>query len=589
MDGDVKTIGDLRIVIDASTEKFSGNIASARQLIQQFAGDSEGALGKFDKALLGTGQTIEAIRNNIDVFVGRVNPMIATVVTGYNTLMSLGNKLGLGEDMQAIDTAFKELFVSVGVLGPEALSEVSRSAEDAQQKLAMLSQAGEGAIAGVQGSGVRIVSGIADTIRVISTSVQLMLGRVAEMTNDQLVAAMKALENQIKEAEETGKVSFQNMEAFGTSFGEVITADAQNVDELRNKLKGLKDELERRANDQTPADMTKYIDGLQRANEELKLRTDMLGKEKSVAEEYYAVERARLEAKRQGRKISAEDLETIEAEAAFKREQIELEDLHAQKLKAIEDAKRRAAEIDRYIAGQERGIDNINAAMETEIAQIERKIAAMQQGTEVSAATLFVEKQLQAARRANIDLSDADIAGINAAGEAYGRLAEIAKSTQMQIQLVREANQAVSNAISNEFSQWTRGAEFDVKRMVASMLAEMAKLTLQRQVLAPLFGGSGADGGGIFGNLFSGIFGGMRAGGGPVEAGRSYLVGELGPEVVTMGADAQVTPLASGSTFAPVINIDARGATPDAVALLEHRIPGLVLDTLRDARDRGLA
>jgi uncharacterized membrane protein YgcG len=56
-------------------------------------------------------------------------------------------------------------------------------------------------------------------------------------------------------------------------------------------------------------------------------------------------------------------------------------------------------------------------------------------------------------------------------------------------------------------------------------------------------GGSGGGGGGIMGFLgglvsgagsfLSGLFG--RAGGGPVLAGQSYLVGERGPEVLTMG------------------------------------------------------
>lgn len=589
MDGEVKSIGDLKIVIDASTEKFSGNIQGARDLIKQFAGDAEGSLGKFDGILLKTGQSIESVRNNIDAFVMRVNPLIGTLMASYDKFMMLGNKMGLGEDVQQIDNAFRELFYTVGLAGPEALNAVAMSAEDAKDKLNLISQAGDGAIAGIKGSGVRVVSGVADTIRVLSTSIQLLLGRVAEMTNDQLIAAMRALQSQIKEAEETGTVSFQNMEAFGTSFGEVIKVDAKNVEELKNKLKVLNDELERRANDQTPADMTKYIEGLQRANEELKLRTDMLGKEKSEAEEYYALERAKLEAKRQGRKISEEDQETIEAEAAAKRELIELEEAHAQKLKDIAEAKRRAAEFERYVAGQERAIDNINAAMETEISQIERKIAAMQRGQDVSAAEIFIQKQLQAARRANIDLSDEDIAGIEAAGAAYARLSQIAKDTQLQIALVREANQAVAQGIANEFTQWTRGAEIDVKRMTSSILADLARITLQRNVLGPLFGGYGSEGNGLFGNFFSSVFGGMRATGGPVEAGRSYLVGENGPEVVRMGADAQVTPLGGGTTFAPVINVDARGATVDAVAALEARLPNVVLDLMHQARDRGLA
>ena len=67
-------------------------------------------------------------------------------------------------------------------------------------------------------------------------------------------------------------------------------------------------------------------------------------------------------------------------------------------------------------------------------------------------------------------------------------------------------------------------------------------------------------GGGFFGSIFKGIgsiFGGHRAGGGPVLAGHEYVVGENGPERVRFGADGTISPNGSGGG---VINIDARGA-----------------------------
>lgn len=69
-------------------------------------------------------------------------------------------------------------------------------------------------------------------------------------------------------------------------------------------------------------------------------------------------------------------------------------------------------------------------------------------------------------------------------------------------------------------------------------------------------GGSSSGGGGIggfFGGIISGItgffssiFGGGRAGGGPVSAGKAYRVGERGPEVLAMGANGFIHPHASG-------------------------------------------
>ena len=51
--------------------------------------------------------------------------------------------------------------------------------------------------------------------------------------------------------------------------------------------------------------------------------------------------------------------------------------------------------------------------------------------------------------------------------------------------------------------------------------------------MSSLFGGGGG--------LFGGLFGGFRANGGPVEAGKSYVVGERGPEVFTPSSSGQIT------------------------------------------------
>ena len=102
--------------------------------------------------------------------------------------------------------------------------------------------------------------------------------------------------------------------------------------------------------------------------------------------------------------------------------------------------------------------------------------------------------------------------------------------------------------------------------------------------LAGLFGGRATSNGpgGLIGSLF-GAFGGFRAGGGPVQAGKSYIVGERGPEVATFGRSGFVTPntalaprSSGGVTFAPSTTIDARGSN-----MSEAQIKGLL-----DQRDR---
>lgn len=92
-------------------------------------------------------------------------------------------------------------------------------------------------------------------------------------------------------------------------------------------------------------------------------------------------------------------------------------------------------------------------------------------------------------------------------------------------------------------------------------------------VLGDLFGGSTG--------LLGGLFGGARADGGPVSGGKTYLVGERGPELFTPGASGMITPneqlgggggkvdvaisMSDGGYFVPVVqrvagNVVARAA-----------------------------
>lgn len=53
---------------------------------------------------------------------------------------------------------------------------------------------------------------------------------------------------------------------------------------------------------------------------------------------------------------------------------------------------------------------------------------------------------------------------------------------------------------------------------------------------------SGGGGGGLLGGILGGVFGGFRAKGGPVSQGRSYIVGENGPELFTPTSAGNITP-----------------------------------------------
>lgn len=106
--------------------------------------------------------------------------------------------------------------------------------------------------------------------------------------------------------------------------------------------------------------------------------------------------------------------------------------------------------------------------------------------------------------------------------------------------------------------------------MAQFILAELQRMMV-RMLLFRTFMGLGGAIGGNFGSTltnFAGQFGGQRAAGGSVQGGRRYIVGERGPEMITMGGNGYVTP--NNQLGGPTFNVDMRGASLEAVQRLEQ-------------------
>lgn len=88
-----------------------------------------------------------------------------------------------------------------------------------------------------------------------------------------------------------------------------------------------------------------------------------------------------------------------------------------------------------------------------------------------------------------------------------------------------------------------------------SLKRQLVELAIQKAV-------SGI--GDFVGNALGKVFSGKRAKGGPVSSGKSYIVGEKGPEILTMGAKGFITPndkIGGGQTNVINVNVDASGST----------------------------
>ena len=147
----------------------------------------------------------------------------------------------------------------------------------------------------------------------------------------------------------------------------------------------------------------------------------------------------------------------------------------------------------------------------------------------------------------------ADAEKLKEAQEAEKRRAEELKSVYQGI------GDTIASGVTEALQGAVRGTT-SLAEAATNMLNNLADQMLQLATNLLLFGSPGGGltaGGGILGTLFEGAL----ANGGPAMAGKSYLVGEEGPEIFTPGVSGTVTPnhALGGSNI--VVNVDAKGSS----------------------------
>lgn len=121
-----------------------------------------------------------------------------------------------------------------------------------------------------------------------------------------------------------------------------------------------------------------------------------------------------------------------------------------------------------------------------------------------------------------------------------------------------------------------------------TVIKQLARIAITR-LMDPVFSGFGD----FIGSSLSSAFGGFRASGGPVSAGKSYVVGERGPELFIPNTPGTVMP--NGGMGGPTVsigNIDARGSqnpleTESAVYRAVRLAVNESVATMRDLKTRG--
>jgi hypothetical protein len=177
---------------------------------------------------------------------------------------------------------------------------------------------------------------------------------------------------------------------------------------------------------------------------------------------------------------------------------------------------------------------------------------------------------------------------------------KLAEAAEREFAQVREMTNAVASSMERAFTNFMETGKLDFREFARSVMADIARIAFRAAILNTLFGQSG-QGFGALGSLLglpAGIPG--RAAGGPVTAGRPYMVGERGPELFIPRVSGSIAPnhaLAGsgggGVNVSMPITIDARGAYPESIQdirrevdRLEASLPRRIVTTVADARAR---
>ncbi len=132
----------------------------------------------------------------------------------------------------------------------------------------------------------------------------------------------------------------------------------------------------------------------------------------------------------------------------------------------------------------------------------------------------------------------------------------------------------------------------DLKRAALTALADIARSALAQGMGALGLGalGGAGQGGGLLGGLIAGLIGAPgRATGGPVSAGRAYVVGERGPELFVPTSSGRVD---GGFARSPqpaavsiTVNVAASASEPQRLAQSGRQVARAVRRALADLED----
>ncbi|MFC3326204.1 hypothetical protein [Mesorhizobium cantuariense] len=216
----------------------------------------------------------------------------------------------------------------------------------------------------------------------------------------------------------------------------------------------------------------------------------------------------------------------------------------------------------------------------------------------------------------NAQLSPAQVAAIDQVSDAYAKQADELRKAQDMQDLQRDVLKGVFDDLRSalddgklDWQDFGKIAEDVLDKIIDKIENDLVDSILQA-------GSAGGGGGGFLGSILGALTGGggsdpgiisalgLRANGGPVTAGKPYIVGEKRPELFVPNSSGTIVPRVpsfdagvgggqTNVTFAPTINMPnaQQGAGEEVTKALkkfEKEFTPRVLKSLRDAKTTGM-
>lgn len=396
------------------------------------------------------------------------------------------------------------------------------------------------AVLATKGSSVQVVfTGIVGFIKVLVTAFYGLVNAIA--TTGKMLGAMAAafvalLRGDFAGAKEIVGAFGQDLAAAGKELADFTTklwsSEQAAKQEAATTKEGAKAKVEYSgATKEAKVEVDKAIEATDKLIAKMREEIQTMGMTKEQKEATVAINQAMLIQNEQIRNAKLAEIQGLETELVIRR--------------AVYDAEQRATEINEEA---QRVREDAVKTLETTVETLELEVRTLGMSNAQKIVTIQLEKDRKAGVDQTTEAYMKQIAALGANTQKIDDFAALNKQKSIEIANFWElAAKGMQSSFSTFFFDIMQGKTTDlvgsIKQMLDRIIAEMlaAKLTME------LFGAtpgtiSSGNSSGYIGAAVQSFFGGFRAGGGSVEAGVPYVVGEQRPELFVPKTDGYILP-----------------------------------------------